>query len=231
MANIDFVSTVEFLDSIEECKPKPAKYFIPEWFKEIPSGINGTVKGCPSFPDFFSQGYIIPMWADFKLRYEKETKSWEWLGNSEKFTWSIHKNDQFIDYVTPSFNGSEAEFVFKADCPWQIITPPGWSVLQLPLFYHFNKEWSVMPGVIDTDIHHYVNQQVLYHGEEKEITINRGDPFALYIPFKREKNKLNVRYQNKKDKKRIGENLIKINTKFPGSGMYRKSQRERDADV
>jgi hypothetical protein len=231
MANITFVSTVEFLDSIEECRPQPAKSFIPEWFKKIPSNIPDTVRSCPSFPDFFSQGYVLPMWSDFKLKYNKKDNTWGWSGSGPSFSWSSHANNQLIDYVTPSFSGSDAEFVLKAHCPWRIITPPGWSVLQLPLFYHFNKDWSVMPGVIDTDIHHDINQQVLYHGKQEMISIDRGDPFALYIPFKREKNKLNIRYQNEKDRKTIGEKLINLETKFTGSGSYRKLQRKRDMDV
>ena len=231
MAKISFVTDVEFLDSIEECKPKPAKNFIPEWFKQIPGNLNGTVKQCPSFPDFFSQGYVIPMWADVRLKHNKETDQWGWNGSSDSFSWDMHPNNQLIDYVIPTFNGMDGKFVFKANCPWKIITPPGWSVMQLPLFYHFNREWSIMPGIIDTDIHHYINQQVLYHGDKEEITINRGDPFVLYVPFKREKNSLDVRFQSEKDRKIFGKQQLKFNTKFLNTGSYRKMQRERDKDV
>lgn len=225
---IQFISKVKGLESIQECLPKPAKHFIPEWFKNVPTDayIN-TVKFCPSFPDYFSQGYIIPMWSDVKLTSNGD--KWVWETPTNHFNWSNHTNDQFLKYANPNFNGVDGQMVFKTDCPWLIITPPGWSVLQLPLFYHFNKEWSVMPGVIDTDIHHEINQQVLYHGNNKTISIKSGDPFVLYIPFKRS-NKLKsaVRYQIEKDKERFNKAYLYINRFFPPNGMYRQLQRKRD---
>jgi hypothetical protein len=224
---IQFISTVEGLESIDYLLPKPAKNFIPQWFKDIPSTQPSTVKICPSFPDFFSQGYIIPMWSDVKLALDGE--NWSWISPNEQHQWSSHSNNQFLDYTKASFNGVEAQFVFKAICPWRIITPPGWSVLQLPLFYHFNQEWSVLPGVIDTDIHTEINQQVLYHGNRKQIQINAGDPFVLYIPFKRsDKLKSVIRYQTEEDRKLFAKQNIAFKNLFSPDGWYRKMQRERD---
>ena len=58
---IEFISTVEGLEEIEECRPKPAKHFVPEWFKNIPSFSENipTVRHCPSFPDFFSKSALF----------------------------------------------------------------------------------------------------------------------------------------------------------------------------
>ena len=226
---IEFISTVEGLETIEECLPRPAKHFIPKWFKDIPSNYPTTVKVCPSFPDFFSQGYILPMWADTKLKFDSKFGEWNWESSNAMFKWEIHSNDQFLKHVDAKFNGVSSQFVFKALSPWNIVTPPGWSVLQLPLFYHFNQEWSVLPGIIDTDIHSTINQQVLYHGDGKEIKINCGDPFVLYIPFKREnKLKHEVRYQTEKDEKKIKNEIFKINSRFFPNQYYRRLQRERD---
>ena len=226
---IQFISTVEGLESIEECLPRSAKNFIPQWFKDIPNTIDGTVKVCPSFPDYFSQGYIIPMWSDAKLIFKDN--AWSWRTPIDFFNWDIHLNEQFLDYKKTTFNGIDGQFVFKTICPWEIITPPGWSVLQLPLFYHFNQEWSVLPGVIDTDIHHTINQQVLYHGNGKEIIIKMGDPFVLYIPFKRSsKLKHSIRYQTKDDIKNNKIKKLIINNSFSPNGSYRKIQRKRDSE-
>ncbi len=228
---IQFISTVEGLESIEECLPRPAKHFIPQWFKDIPSKVGNaaTVKSCPSFPDYFSQGYILPMWTDTRLT--KINKEWTWQVPSDLFSVDIHGDGQLLDYVTPSFNGVDGQFVFKAVCPWRIITPPGWSVLQLPLFYHFNQEWSVLPGVIDTDIHHIVNQQILYHGNGKTISIDCGDPFVLYIPFKRSnKLKHEIKYQTKENEKMFKINSLNISKSFILGGAYRELQRKRDKE-
>jgi len=228
---ISFVSTVSGLESMEDCIPRPAKHFIPQWFKDIPTNEPNTVKICPSFPDYFSQGYIIPMWSDVEL--ESNGTSWQWRTPSSKIKWDGHGNNQFLDHVPAKFNGIETQFVFKTVCPWRIITPPGWSVLQLPLFYHFNQEWSVLPGIIDTDIHSEINQQVLYHGNGKPVVIKRGDPFVLYIPFKRSnKLKHEVRYMNDDDKKIIDKQDYATNfSRFLPTTQYRETQRKRDRDV
>lgn len=233
---IEFISTVRGLDDLEECRPKPAKHFIPQWFKDTPIVVDknpfspmGSVKACPSFPDFFSQGYIIPMWSESVLHYNKQEGSWVWKSNLTN--WEVHPNSQFIDHVDPYFNGEQGHFVFKADCPWRVITPPGWSVLQLPLFYHFNKNFSVLPGVIDTDIHNEINQQVLYHSKEETIVIKRGDPFVLYIPFKRkDKLDMSIRYQTEEDKILFEKHAYNYQTKFGIKGIYRQLQRQRDKD-
>jgi hypothetical protein len=225
---IQFISTVKGLESIEECLPRPAKHFIPQWFKDIPSSNSMSIKNCPALPDYFSQGYIIPMWCDVRMSVEKNG-NWNWNTSVGKFSWTSHSNDQLINHTDASFNGVDGQFIFKADSPWQIITPPGWSVLQLPLFYHFNKEWSVLPGIIDTDIYHETNQQVLYHANGKEIKIKRGDPFVLYVPFKRSnKLKHSISYTTEKNKLKTDQYKLEINTKFPPTGWYRNKQRKRD---
>jgi hypothetical protein len=144
---IEFISLIDGLENIDECRPKPAKNFIPQWFKDIPSSKPGTVKDCPSFPDYFSIGYVLPMWTDVNLRFNRSSENeidWNWGTPDETFIMESHGNQQFIDYVKPTFNGVDGQFVFKALCPWRMFTPPGWSVLQLPLFYNFNKEFYTM---------------------------------------------------------------------------------------
>jgi hypothetical protein len=244
MSNIEFVSTIKGLESIEECLPRPAKNFMPKWFKDVPRNLTpeqqyvpgavnalgvSTVKTCPSFPDYFSLGYILPMWCDSKINYDQETKNFSWSTSSDIFHWDVHANSQFLDWSNAKFMGSPTQFIFKPECPWRIITPKGWSVLQLPLFYHFEQNWSVMPGVIDTDIINKFDQPVLYHGDGKEVQINRGDPFALYIPYERKsKLDLEIRYQNKKDENLFNKQKINLASKFVPNGLYKKWQRERD---
>lgn len=234
---IEFFCTAEGLETIQECLPKPSKAYIPEWFKNIPANVDATVRKCPSFPDYFSQGYIIPMWQDVIVRYTQGIDQWgvrayEIGDQPVTNAFSIHGNEQMINYVSPWLNGVKANFVFKFNSPWRIITPPGWSVLQLPLFYHFNDKFSVLPGVIDSDIAHEINMQVLYHTDDEEVFIERGTPMAMYIPFKREnKLDLEVRYQTPEDERKMKIIKTKMNTKFPFSGVYRQWQRERDKHV
>lgn len=244
MDKIEFICTIPGLEEVSEVRPRPAKHFMPKWFKDVPSTIPldqkavpgalnpigaSTVKICPSFPDYFSLGYILPMWVDSRLYHNPENGEWNWSTSTENLGWDIHGNAQFVNWANPSFLGKRSAFVFKAQCPWRIITPKGWSVLQLPLFYHFNDQISVLPGVIDTDIHHEINQQVMYHGDKDNVLVNRGDPFVLYIPFKRKtKLDLEIRAQTEKDAKLFKNKDIAISTKYPPNGIYRMWQRERD---
>lgn len=218
---------------MEECRPKPAKNFIPKWFREVPridanSG-GATVKVCPSFPDYFSLGYVLPMWSECRLKYDETSDKWQWRTPSTMFNWKTHHPEQFLKYVSASFSGVKGDFLFKAICPWRIITPPGWSVLQLPLFYHFNREWSVLPGVIDTDIHNEINQQVLYHGGGQVISIKQGDPFVLYVPFQRSaKLEMEVSYQTEEQKAMFTQRDLYYSSNFTPHGIYRSWQRTRD---
>ena len=225
---IQFVSTVEGLDLLEDVAPKPAKSYVPDWFKNMPNH-QGSVKQCPALPDFFSQGFVIPMWMDSDLVFDSETSQWG-TGSSPLFQdWTAHGNQQLLDYANAkSATKQNAKFVFKAICPWKIITPPGYSVMQLPLYYDFNSDFSVLPGIIDTDIHHEINQQVLFVSNEKKITIKRGDPLAVYIHFKRTKYEMQTRAADEKDIKKFKSGDLFLSSVFVGNGAYRKMQRQRD---
>jgi hypothetical protein len=226
---IQFISTIPGLSSIDDCIPKPAIKFIPSWWKQtknfpsyhhIDKAEAGNVKNCPSFMDYFSSGYILPMWADTILYYDNETKDWSWRSSDARFTYSNHNNDQYLDFVNHSFLGKESYFVFKAHAPWRIITKPGYSTYQLPVFYHFNEDFSVLPGIRDSDTYHQINPQIVIHSSKKEIFIPRGTPLAQYIPFKREKNSILVRDANDKDMIKFMKDDLNFTTKFKGSDLY-----------
>jgi hypothetical protein len=226
---IQFVSTIPGLSFIDECIPKPALKYIPDWWKETPfidsthtmgKVTGGNVKNCPSFMDYFSQGYVLPMWADTILSYDSETKTWAWKSADDKFKWSVHENGQYLNTVSHSFLGSDSYFIFKAQCPWRIITKPGYSTYQLPVFYHFNKDFSVLPGIRDSDTYHQINPQVVIHSDKKEIFIPRGTPLAQYVPFKREKNNGLVRDMEERDSLIFAKDDLRFSTKFTGSNVY-----------
>jgi len=236
---ISFVSTVPGLENIEEARHRPAKEFMPSWWKHMPTidpdTGSGTVKVCPAIPDFFNDGYIMPMWADTTIKYDKESDQWStFCGSSgQDFDWSIHTNNQAINHATFKTFGQAANFIFKAVSPWKIITPKGWSVYQLPVFYHFDNDFSVMPGTRDTDIYHNVNAQVLYFGDGKEVTIKQGQPFAQFIPFKRSAIDADVRYQTAEDQKIFETEKLRYSSVFanPVRGIYRKMQKRRDKEL
>jgi hypothetical protein len=236
---IEIVSTVEGLELVDEALPKPANKFLPEWWRTTPlietvvtteEAIIGNVKNCPSFPDYFSKGIIIPMWTDTLLKYDKNTNQFSWRTSHPAFTWDVHDHSQFLSHVPFKFFNQNGKFVFKANCPWNIITPPGYSVYQLPLFYHYTNEFMVFPGVVDTDTHHVVNQQLLLTAEKDEIFIKRGTPLVQYVPFKREDLNTEVRYQTEEDKKNFSNFNLSFFTKFAGSKQYISKRKKVERD-
>ena len=236
---ISFVSTVPGLENIEDARPRPAGEFLPKWWKDMPkvdpdTGM-GTIRVCPALPDFFNDGYIMPMWADTTIKYDEKEDTWTTYSgkNGQEFAWSIHYNEQALKHASFKTFGQAASFVFKAASPWKIITPKGWSVYQLPVFYHFDNDFSVMPGTRDTDIYHNINAQVLYFGDGKEITIKQGQPFAQFIPFKRSKLESEVRYKTPEDERLFQTEQLRHATIFNNAvrGTYRKMQKRRDKEL
>jgi hypothetical protein len=168
------------------------------------------------------------MWTDTVLRFDVKNNNWQWKTAHEIFTWETHSSEQFLDSVPHSFMNNKSQFVFKAMCPWRIITPKGYSVYQLPLFYHQQNEFSVLPGVIDTDYHHEINQQVLYHTDKTEIFIKKGTPFVQYIPFKRNKINLKVNDANQKELNYFNKKSFRYTTSFNSDGIYLKMRKENN---
>jgi hypothetical protein len=230
---IQFVSIMPGLTGIEECRPKPSKAYLPSWWKDMPrhTETHITAKQCPAFPDYFSLGYIMPMWTDVEFLYDESTQNWEWLTPQTGFTFDHHGNEQFLDFTSVSFQGLNGNFMFKTHSPWKIITPPGYSVIQLPVFYHFNTEFSVIAGLRDTDVYHSTNHQILYHGNGKRIRIERGTPLCQYIPIKRQDYGLEVRDASPEDEKIFDTEDLNISTKFMGEGVYRKLQKQAKLDA
>lgn len=241
---ISFVAMMEGMTDVEEVLPKRSSFYLPSWWRSIPRFEEGsskemTVKSCPSFTDYFSQGFVLPAWADMELYYKKETKSWS--GNiahstehNNEYYLDNHPNSQFLDYVDASYMGKEAGVVLKAVSPWKVITRPGWSIMQLPMFYHFDQEFVAMPGIIDTDIEHAINLQMMLLNPEEDTTIyiKRGEPLALFIPFERSnsatKDDLEVRQATEADLKKVKASSYWATSKFAQKGAYRKAQIERD---
>lgn len=234
---VEFFTKVKGLADIEECQPKPTKAFMPDWWKQMPhpKDVNSkdtavpqykNVKTCPSFPDYFSMGFVLPMWADTVLKFSEKEGRWSWTcGNGDSpFTIDFHGQEQFLQHAPAKFQGTKASLVFKFISPWHVRTPQGYSVLQLPMYYHFNNDFSVMPGVIDTDVYHFMNQQVMYHGDGKEVFIPRGTPLVQYVPIRREKYEVESKYVDTKFEKELDRLKLEVESSF--HTPYRKLQRE-----
>ena len=88
---------------------------------------------------------------------------------------------------------------------------------------HFNKDVS-----LGTQIRKLIASRIT----GKDVTIKRGTPLALYVPFKRDDLSIpaEIRFANEKDIKMFSKNALNFKTMFK-PGIYRKMQRERDKNV
>lgn len=226
-----FIKFINITSDLDDCKPIPSKKALPAWWRDIPLTHNGvpTIKNCPSFPDYFASGYIVPMWMDITAT-PQESDSFLFSNRFAPFpAWDVHPKEQFVDHVPAYVGNRKVTHTLKINCPWHVITSPGYSVMQIPLFYEFNRDWTVLPGIIDTDIHHQVNQQLLIHSDLNPIEFKKNQPFVMYVPFKRQDYNFESRNSTEEDIVYFEKKEEELQ-KFRNAGhSYRKLQRNRDS--
>tara|TARA_Y100000004_G_scaffold191427_1_gene250211 strand:+ start:514 stop:1266 length:753 start_codon:yes stop_codon:yes gene_type:complete len=190
---------------VELVPPVPASQMIPEWFTKLkmdlarpehkPYPIMGdllkkwsshTIKKCPAVVDYFSEGYIIPLWSDMLIQrrgqdFHFETNHDQGIGSTIEF----HDEAQFGTYP---FKRKDLRKAVKFTSPWFFYTPPGWSMLFMPPLLHPNDDFTLFPGIVETDSFHQVNFPGVWHSEGDRI-LQRGSAFLHVIPFKRTKHK------------------------------------------
>lgn len=233
---IEFISKIPFLKDVEDVAPVPANKFIPEWWFNTPFSLDldekhfsesRIVRQCPAFPDLFHSGYILPMWADTTLYFNSKTKAWRWRcgGSPSPFKINIFQPHQFTDHTSYILQSKKATAIFQFENPWTITATKGYSVFQFPLFYHFNEEFSTLPGVYDPYSAETDKLEVAYFADDKEIFIKRGTPLVHYIPYKKENVKLIVRDETELDKKIYQKKFIERATTF--KSWYAKNRTKK----
>jgi hypothetical protein len=228
---IEFATDVAGLEDI--ARVKPSKFFIPQWFKDMKETINtpaspdgsvpgrfersgdtakkwtsGTVKRCPAIVDLISEGFIIPMWSDFLLQNDGTILEWD----NKNFPYGIEFHNTAQIYNWPLKKNDFPEGV-KFTNPWRIYTPPGYSVMFTQPTYQFEKRFTVLPGIVETDSYHHINFPTIIH-TKKDIIIERGTPFIQVIPFKRDDWKFQVGQMTEKQKYQDITHKTHLSSKF-----------------
>jgi len=185
---------------IELPNPTPAKKHIPDWYKDMsrfmdPSkksdvtakgGVlkkNTTIKACVPVLDFFTSGYIIPLWQDLLVQREDSGNLLFNWPNSDVDVLGEHPKDQVKG--SPLMKDADGSVVYKFLCPWSFKTPPGYSCFFFSPFYHQN-DFEILPAIVDTDDMDEVNFPFLYKGQGRENLYSAGSPLIQVLPFKRD---------------------------------------------
>jgi hypothetical protein len=224
---IEFISRIPHLRDIEEVQPKPASKFLPEWWKDMPYSLDLDknkhrpetlmARRCPSFPDYFSSGYIIPMWADTVLYYSAKTTEWKWqCGNAtgSPFQINFFEPHRFQDYGSTFLHGQRASAIWQFVNPWTVTTSPGYYLLQLPLFFHQQTEFSAFPGMYDAHAADTDKLEIATYKTDEEIFIKRGTPLVQLIPIKRHNFEIITRDEEHADREKQDKRALLKATTF-----------------
>ena len=180
-----------------------------------------TIKACPGVIDWLKCGFIISAWTDFSIKISQDGFEHEVGDSTFKDTCCHMPSEQFASHTN-----SAVKHTLSLYSPWWCKTPPGYSLMQLPLLYHFHPHWSCSAGMLSTDVYHSLNQQLLITCSEGSISIPKGTPLVMYVPFQRGKWEVEVRSPTQEETENQ-QKIHKISHSGPGKAteMYRKMEK------
>jgi len=176
--------------------PKPAKSYIPDWYKDIPAtkkiefGPNGemandigSIKRCMPFFDGLTNGYIQESWCDINIQKDSYGKiTYAYALGPEIVKMRLNSSME----IQSKFYPSEFTWILQ----WLPRLPKGWSALFTTPFNRFDLPFTNTTGVIDSDVFFHTNEfggnLPFYMDKDFEGIIPAGTPMYQIIPFKRE---------------------------------------------
>lgn len=219
--NIIEFSTQEDYFKLQEDLPEPIKLNIPEWFKKLQHDTkNKTVKGCMPFLDTLTTGYLLRLAQDTSIKHNfintetKQLDSFYYTGsdidpsifhaksiNLAGPTPNIHATSQLQG--SPHVEKNKNLNFYKFLNPWIIKTPPGYSCLFVPPLNNSDDRFSIIPGIVDTDVFpNEINFPFVINGDkypQLDTIFKKGTPYVQVIPFKREKWKMKLKAKTTKE--------------------------------
>lgn len=193
--DITFVARDEFI--LKSCEaPKPAKLFIPDWYKNAPAhhskvpqfddkhgSTNSTIKQCMPFFDSYNLGYIVTTPCDIYVE-----KSFD--GETVK----VSANDMFHflgDRGTSTKTSMPVpEDFYNQELTWvthfEAQTPPGYSTICTHPLNRPDLPFHTLTGIMDTDKWFITGNHPFFIKKGFEGVIPMGTPFMQFIPFKRD---------------------------------------------
>lgn len=217
---------------LPEFYPAPAKQFIPDWYKQTPSFHHGkkevqvdgttshTIKKCVPVFDAITAGYIIPTWADIYVRKD-DAGNIQMFPSGNFMQLESHPLEQAP--LHPKVNTPQ---IPKFNSPWGIKTPKGYSCLFIPPMHQPNPYFSILEGIVDTDVY---TIPVLFPFVLKDLNfegiIPAGTPMAQVIPFAREDWRMRFGTEREvEDSKEVSKKLFsKWFDKYRNFWWHRKS--------
>lgn len=210
---------------------------LPRWFKGIPKDAQGSIRGCAGVTEYLKIGITVPAWTNMHFRPNAELRVWESrldefnppgeISRVEGFPYTstgecpitkIRKLDEGYQYP-------------KIVTPFKFQTAKGWSTMIMPLILEPNSNYSVVPGIVNTDYYHTINCVINITGNS-EFKIQYGTPLFHLIPFKRSGDIEEIIFEDEKEYKYyvsggFGNGYV-IPSGVSKSGAYRSARKEID---
>jgi hypothetical protein len=178
--------------TVDFTPPVPAKTEIPDWFKSIPSLIEGemSIKRCVPVLDAFTAGYIIVTNVDFMF----DEESGRFLDNASYSSPISHH----LDFQTENMEIDKNlnPHPFKWTNQWYLKVPKGYSLLITHPLNRTELPFHSLTGIVDADVHPVIINFPFFMKKGFSGLIPAGTPLVQIIPIKREPWKLKVNDQD-----------------------------------
>lgn len=211
--------------------PKPAKNYLPDWYKNLPPFAGGhtptircekadaTEKQCMPLLDTFTAGYIQESWCDISVRVDDSGKiAISTASQHEAIVLTREGPNRIIPIDKNYHNDKEGHFNWWTH--WEPKTPKGWSTYYSHPFNQYDVPFRTIDGIIDTD-NWWIGGSVPFLLKTGfEGIIPKGTPLYQMIFFKRENWQSKVRKYEDIEKERMSLHGKVFNHFYGG---YRKN--------
>lgn len=205
---------------ITDHSPSVATKAIPKWYREMlkyiggektfdgAGGANLTIKACPPFLDSMMSGYMIYTEFDMNVSWPNGEPYFEWRAGGDLI--STHGKEQVVPEQIPEGYSDQP---LKFNNLWQIVTPPGYSVLFTHPLNRTDLPFYTISGIVETDTYKSVINFPFLIKADFEGVIPAGTPIVQITPFKREVWQMQL---GEADPKEMDQSQIKLNHKLMG---------------
>jgi len=173
-------------------RPKPAKEFLPRWYKEShpfvggkmsigENGINKDLKLCIPFLDAMAAGYCVELPCDVHVSRDSEGTNFYW--HEEPFP--MDRRPRNIASALPVPAGHD-DVLYAWSIHWASMTPPGYSAVFCHPMNRNDLPFMTTAGIVDTDRYPSGGEIPFFLREGFTGVIPAGTPVVQIIPFKRE---------------------------------------------
>jgi len=166
--------------------PKPAKNFIPDWWKDQEFLIKDSdnvfgdlsFKACVPFLDSLTNGYMVYTSQDILVKIENKNPSMFWKTTPRP----VLVRNQKENLPVPI---GHYETHFAWDLPYGYQLPKGYSILITHPLNRFDLPFTTVSGIIDDSVP-WGGRFTFWLKKDFEGVIPKGTPIAQIIPIKRD---------------------------------------------